>query len=79
VQLSSITANQDGSFKASGQASSLNELAQAITVWSSGTTNNLTPFTSVTLDSESYSSGSNGGSVVTFSVSGQINLGEVNQ
>lgn len=76
VRISSITISQSGVFKASGETGSLSSLARALTAWQKGVTTTPSPFSSVILNSDGYTSdGTN--RRVSFSISGQVNLGSL--
>lgn len=76
VRLTSISISESGAFKASGETSTLTSLARAMTAWQKGVTGVATPFTSLALNNDGYTTDS-GSRRVTFSVSGQVNLGSL--
>lgn len=76
VKLSAINITGNGAFKADGETASLSSLAQLLVSWQNGTQSSVTPFTSVTLTSNGFTSGE-GSRRVTFSISAQIDLSKV--
>ena len=75
VSLTDVSITNAGAFMASGQAANLTSLATALVAWNKGTQSAVTPFSSVTLNGESLTTTSNGNTVVSFSVTGKVNLG----
>lgn len=76
VRLTSISITQSGTFKASGDTTSLTSLAGAMTAWQKGVGAVTTPFSSVVLNNDGYTTdGAN--RRVNFSISGQVNLGSL--
>jgi hypothetical protein len=76
VRIIGLTINENGSFKADGETDTLSSLAQALVAWEQGAGSITTPFSSVKLSSNGYTT--DGGSRrVTFSISGQINTGSI--
>ncbi len=76
VKLNTINVTSDGAFKADGETKSLSSLAQALVAWNGGTPTVASPFSVIKLNSNGFISGSSG-KRVSFTVSGQIDLGSV--
>lgn len=76
VRFKAMSVTDTGSFKADGETASFTALAQALTAWQKGTTDIHTPFTldSVVLSNNGYQTEGTTRRV-SFSISGQINLG----
>lgn len=74
TRLSGMSISETGAFRADGTTGSLSDLAHVVVAWTQGTDTITTPFSSVTLNSNGFSS-QNGARVVTFSISGQVNMG----
>lgn len=74
VKLTGLTVADGGTFKAEGTTSSLGDLARLVVAWTEGTDDIQTPFSSVVLNSNGFSNVNNS-RVVTFSISGSVNLG----
>jgi hypothetical protein len=75
VQLVTLSITDAGQFKADGKTASLDSLAKALVVWQQGSGTTPTPFSTVTLASNGFTTTTAGSRQVTFSISGQINLG----
>lgn len=75
VQLTTLSITDAGQFKADGKTASLDSLAKALVVWQNGESPTVTPFSTVTLASNGFTTTTTGSRQVTFSISGQINLG----
>jgi hypothetical protein len=75
AQLTTLSIAGDGSFKADGKADSLATLAKALVAWQQGVGQLVTPFSSVTLASDTLNGSTGSSNQVSFSISGQINLG----
>ena len=74
VKLVSTSIAETGTFRAEGNTSSMSDLAQLLVAWQEGTPAIPSPFTSISLNSNGFSD-SGDKRVVTFSISGSINLG----
>lgn len=74
VRLSSISIAESGSFKADGETASLSSLSQALVAWQKGTESIQSPFSSVVLNNNGFTS-DGGARRVTFSVTGQVDTG----
>ncbi len=75
VQLTTLSITDAGQFKADGKTTSLDSLAKALVVWQKGTDTTPTPFSTVNLASNGFTATTSGSRQVTFSISGQINIG----
>ncbi|HSX42146.1 MAG TPA: hypothetical protein VLE93_02225 [Candidatus Saccharimonadales bacterium] len=75
VQLTTLSITDAGQFKADGKTASLDSLAKALVVWQQGQARTPTPFSTVTLATNGFTAATSGSRQVTFSISGQINLG----
>jgi len=74
IKLATLNVSESGIFTAEGRAASLSALAQALVAWQKGVGDIKSPFSSVSLVNNGYiSEGSK--SLVSFSVTGQINTG----
>ncbi len=76
VKLGSINIGSDGSFKAEGETASLTSLARAMVAWNQGTASVTTPLSAIKLNSNGFVA-KDGGKRVSFTISGQINLGRI--
>ena len=76
VKLGTINIGSDGSFKAEGETASLTSLARALVAWNEGTVSVTSPFSAIKLNSNGFVA-KDGGKRVSFTVSGQINLGRI--
>ncbi len=76
VKLGTINIGSDGSFKAEGETASLTSLARALVSWNQGTVSVSTPFSTIKLNSNGFVAKA-GGKRVSFTISGQINLGRL--
>lgn len=76
VRLSSISVSESGSFRADGETASLSSLAQALVVWRQGSESVTTPFSSIALNNNGYSSDGSARRV-TFSITGQVDLAKL--
>ncbi|MEX1052190.1 MAG: hypothetical protein WEC83_02270 [Patescibacteria group bacterium] len=76
VKLGTINIGSDGSFKAEGETASLTSLARALVGWNQGTPSVATPFSSIKLNSNGFIA-KDGGKRVSFTISGQINIGRI--
>ena len=76
VKLSTINISSDGSFKADGETTSMTSLAQALVGWNTGTPTVTSPFNVVKLNSNGFIK-VDGKRRVSFTISGQINLGRI--
>ncbi|MEX0594540.1 MAG: hypothetical protein WD157_00340 [Patescibacteria group bacterium] len=76
VKLDTINITSDGTFKADGKTKSLTSLAQALVAWNGGVATTPSPFTVIKLNSNGFVS-SDGGRQVSFTISGQVDLGSV--
>ncbi len=72
--ISTFSVTENGSFKADGRTTSLDSLAKLMIAWQQGAGAVKTPFASAALASDGFTT-STGARQVTFSISGQINLG----
>ena len=75
VRISTLTINEDGSIQASGETTTLSSLAKALVVWQNGVGDKKSPFSTVKLASNGYTTGDKA-RLVTFSITGTINLAE---
>lgn len=75
TQLTTLSITDSGQFKADGKTASLDSLAKALVAWQNGVGDTPTPFSTVTLASNGYTTASDNNRQVSFSISGQINLG----
>lgn len=74
VRLISTNLTETGSFQAEGETDSLASLAHALVAWNKGTNDTSTPFSSVSLNSNSYAE-VDGKKMVSFSITGQVVTG----
>lgn len=74
VRIKAVAINDKGAFKLDAETTSLTSLAQTLVAWRGGLADAKTPFTGVTLNNNSFITEGNSRRV-SFSVSGQINLG----
>lgn len=73
VKINSIQVSNSGTFRIEAETPTLSTLAHALVAWQNGTAAATTPFSSVKLNANGYAS-DRGSRIVTFSVSGTINL-----
>lgn len=76
VHVATLQVNNNGTFRAEGQTTSLSSLAQALVAWQKGSGQIATPFSTVTLNANGFTS-DGGRRLVTFSISGNINMGAI--
>ncbi|MBI4948467.1 hypothetical protein HY844_02860 [Candidatus Berkelbacteria bacterium] len=76
VRLTAINISSNGAFKADGETATLSSLAHLLVSWQNGTQSSATPFSSVALTSNGFTSGEDARRV-TFSISAQIDLSKV--
>jgi len=74
ILIKNVNISNEGSFKADGETTSLTNLAKALVAWNGSVKTTQSPFTFIKLSSNGYGV-TNGQKRVTFSVTGQINLG----
>ena len=76
VRFTSMTLNENGTFQANGETISPTSLAKMLVALQNGAEGITTPFSSIVLGSNGFSTGASG-KVVTFSITGQIKAGEL--
>jgi hypothetical protein len=74
VKVNSVQVGANGTFRLEGETPTLASLAQALVAWQKGTAAAPTPFANVKLNSNGYANDGNN-RVVSFSVSGSLNIG----
>lgn len=74
VKVNSVQLNANGTFRIEGETQTMSSLAQALVAWQKGSAAAPTPFADAKLSNNGFGT-KDGNRIVSFSVSGSLNLG----